>query len=223
MEERRRHASTPNVGVAPSRATVDALGLTAIRSKVARNALLAGRLARGNIALRRHPEAERLEILASPTKRIPRLVLWQLERPMKKPPGSWAPADWYVAAHHGGWPASVAGIVDRAGTIGGEVVKLGLVGSVWTRPSLRGRGLASLVLEEAHRVICDEMACSYGMLMCTTELTSFYERLGWETVAGPVVHDSPTGRQFAQPVVMYRYARRTVPPSGVVDLHGLPY
>ena len=63
---------------------------------------------------------------------------------------------------------------------------------VATRGDQRGRGLATLVMREAGRVI--ERDYELGALADGTGIPGFYQRLGWEIWQGPTFVAGPEGR-----------------------------
>jgi aminoglycoside 2'-N-acetyltransferase I len=76
-----------------------------------------------------------------------------------------------------------AAVVGRALVAQGRPLRTGYVEGVATRADRRRRGLASLVLREAGRVI--RQGYQLGALSDGTGIPGFYERLGWERWQGP--------------------------------------
>ncbi len=98
--------------------------------------------------------------------------------------------DWDHAA--GGWRAVLldgsmvvahAAVVPRQLTVGRSVVAAGYVEAVATRRELQGTGAGSAVMAAVAGVIGSE----FEMGALSTSRTSFYARLGWESLAGTVV------------------------------------
>jgi aminoglycoside 2'-N-acetyltransferase I len=83
-------------------------------------------------------------------------------------------------------------VVPRMLVAGGRELRTGYVEGVATRGNRRGRGLATLVMQEAGRVI--ERDYELGALADGTGIPGFYQRLGWETWQGPTYVAGPEGR-----------------------------
>jgi len=134
----------------------------------------------------------------------------------------WASFDWYVSVHTGSRLVSVAGVVDRAGTVGGVPTRLGLLGGVFTIPELRQRGLASDVVRRATRLMADDLGCEFGILICGDGLVPFYQRLGWKRASNVMTFERFGRRGFVGTNVMiYECAGRPLP-AGSIDVRGLP-
>jgi len=87
-----------------------------------------------------------------------------------------AEADGRIVAH--------AMVIDRRLYLGHEMdvaLDVGYVENVATLPQAQGAGHAASVMREIGRIIGDE----YALGALATGSSAFYERLGWETWAGP--------------------------------------
>jgi hypothetical protein len=90
----------------------------------------------------------------------------------------------HVMAEDGGRIVSHAMIVDRRLYLGHEMdvaLDVGYVENVATLPAAGGAGHATAVMREIGRIIGDE----YQLGALATGSNAFYQRLGWETWAGP--------------------------------------
>jgi aminoglycoside 2'-N-acetyltransferase I len=85
-----------------------------------------------------------------------------------------------------------AAVVPRTLVAGERALRTGYVEGVATRGDRRGRGLASLAMRAAGRVV--EGGYELGALSDGTGIPGFYQRLGWETWKGPTFVDGPQGR-----------------------------
>jgi aminoglycoside 2'-N-acetyltransferase I len=83
-------------------------------------------------------------------------------------------------------------VVPRTLEAGGRALRTGYVEGVATRGDRRRRGLATLVMRAANRVV--EEAYELGALSDGTRIPGFYERLGWERWQGPTFVAAPQGR-----------------------------
>jgi aminoglycoside 2'-N-acetyltransferase I len=82
-------------------------------------------------------------------------------------------------------------VVPRVLVAGERQLPTGYVEGVATREDRRGRGLATLVMAEAAKVV--EAGYELGALSDGTRIPGFYQRLGWETWQGPTWAAGPDG------------------------------
>jgi len=82
-------------------------------------------------------------------------------------------------------------VVARVLVAGERALATGYVEGVATRADRRGRGLATLVMAEAAKVL--EEGYELGALSDGTRIPGFYQRLGWETWQGPTWAAGPDG------------------------------
>ncbi|MEO8509959.1 MAG: GNAT family N-acetyltransferase [Chloroflexota bacterium] len=87
----------------------------------------------------------------------------------------------HVIAEVAGEPVGHAMVVERELHIGEPGLRCGYVENVAAAPTLRGRGVGSVVMRRIAQVIDDDF--EIGAL--ATGSRHFYERLGWETWLGP--------------------------------------
>jgi aminoglycoside 2'-N-acetyltransferase I len=97
----------------------------------------------------------------------------------------------HVLAVEDGAVVAHGAVVPRVLVAGGLELRTGYVEGVATRGDRRGRGLATLVMVEAGRVI--EREHQLGALADGTRIPGFYQRLGWETWQGPTWVAGPDG------------------------------
>lgn len=134
----------------------------------------------------------------------------------------WAAFDWYVSVHVGDRIVSMAGVVDRRGSVGDVPAHLGLLGAVFTLPEHRDRGFGSDVVRRAMQLMADGLGCEFGVLLCSDELIPYYERQGWKHVQNPLRFERFGRAEVAQSNVMvYECAGRPLP-DGTIDVNGLP-
>ena len=120
-------------------------------------------------------------------------------------------------------PVSFLRIVERAGLLDDQQVRIGGVAEVMTIPEHRGKGYAGLALQEAKRVILERLQSQFGLLFCDAELALFYARHGWRTVDCPVKVEQPSGSVIWPhcTMVLTRADQELTPKS--IDLCGLPW
>ncbi len=151
---------------------------------------------------------------------------------------AWAIADWHVLAWEGDLLVGHVDITERTASVGGEELRLGGIGGVVTLQERRMRGIAKAALEQAARFLRDELAVPFGLLVCDPVLTPFYEKLGWQAVAGPLIFDQPasfrpgldqvisgeaTHKATLEGAIMVLPCRDHDWPAGLIDLCGLPW
>jgi GNAT superfamily N-acetyltransferase len=136
---------------------------------------------------------------------------------------AWSDVDWHVLLRVNGQLVSHVEIVERTGTVDGQPVKLGGIGSVVTLPEWRGQGLAAATLERAAAFMREELQVAFGLLICGQNMMPFYSRLGWQVVDGPLVFDQPGGKVVFDDVTMVLPCAGEDWPEGTIDLCGLPW
>jgi aminoglycoside 2'-N-acetyltransferase I len=97
----------------------------------------------------------------------------------------------HVLAEEDGVVVAHGAVVGRTMVAGGRALRTGYVEGVATRGDRRGRGLATLVMAEAGRVVAE--GHELGALADGTRIPGFYQRLGWETWQGPTFVAGPEG------------------------------
>jgi GNAT superfamily N-acetyltransferase len=102
-------------------------------------------------------------------------------------------------------------------------VRVAGLNNMVTMPTHRGRGIASALLRESQPAWFDDLGAECGLLLCADPLLSFYSRLGWQKVAGPVTYAQPDGTRTWAANCMLLHAQGQLPLPKVVDLRGLPW
>ena len=105
---------------------------------------------------------------------------------------SWRTKDWHVVAYAEGAAVAHAGVLRHDVLVDGRPVPVGGLGGVITVLEHRNRGLAQLVVQEAVAFM-GELGAGFGFLFCLPRLVPYYERLGWQALASPVLIDQPGG------------------------------
>lgn len=151
---------------------------------------------------------------------------------------AWAIADWHVLAWEGDLLVSHVDITERTALVGGQALRLGGIGGVVTLQEWRKRGIATTALQQAASFLHDGLAVPFGLLVCDLALASFYRKLGWHEVAGPLVFDQPasfqpgldqlisvgpTHKVTLDGAIMVLHCREENWPAGLIDLCGLPW
>jgi len=120
-------------------------------------------------------------------------------------------------------PLALAGAVIVRVAVGGEQFPVAGVGSVIVTRSMRGRGLARLVIEEILRV-CAELGPDRAMLFCREELTGLYGRFGFREIEASVSAEQPGGRITMPMRAMWAPLIEGAGwPAGAVAVQGEPF
>ena len=136
---------------------------------------------------------------------------------------AYAEAEWNALVWVGNLLASNVEIVERTITIGGLPLHVGGVSAVATLPEYRGRGLATQAMFAAVRFMKDELELNYGLLTTNSRRRTFYEGLGWQTIAEPAYFDQPSGKMKNGGLTMILTLSDQPWPAGIVDFCGLPW
>jgi aminoglycoside 2'-N-acetyltransferase I len=126
-----------------------------------------------------------------------------------------------VEADPGGVVCHV-GIQRRDITWNGRKVRAGGIGGVLTRADFRRRGYASIALNAAIQTLKDEGSTDFGLLFCEPHHAPFYTGRGWKPFDGEIWCEQPQGRIRFEATAPYVFHLKRAPPTGIIDLCGLP-
>ncbi len=143
-------------------------------------------------------------------------------------PGSdsiqWATPEWHVLGEAKGQSVSHAGILRRVIQIGERRVSVGGICAVTTKPSWRGCGYATQILEYVGLHLKALLGVDFGMLECEPDMVSFYSQVGWYAIDDCPICLLPTGRGVVNGhVSMVLECSNRKWPQGPMDLLGLPW
>ena len=97
----------------------------------------------------------------------------------------WRSADYYVLLNRDGQLAGRLGVLDSKVSIANQIIRVGGIGGVATKPEFRHRGVARAMLARAAEFIKNDLEVEFGFLLCRHEVSPVYAKMGWITVAGP--------------------------------------
>jgi len=131
----------------------------------------------------------------------------------------------FVVAYDGDRPVGHAAVLTvevRSGIVGR--LQVAGLGSVLVAPSYRGRGVGSQLVQQVLEMV-RERELSWTLLLCLDERVSFYARLGWKAVPGPVTIEQPDSIRVDLPVGlrMMAFGPQVEWLSGVIEVIGLPF
>lgn len=135
----------------------------------------------------------------------------------------WKPKDLHVLVDVDGQAVSHVGILQHTITVGEQFVKVCGVGGVVTALYAQGKGYATRAMLYAQDFMLSEWGVDFGLLFCRDQLLAFYERLGWQRVAEPVLIEQPLGEINSPMNVMVLPCRGQTWPEGPVKLNSLPW
>lgn len=127
----------------------------------------------------------------------------------------------YVARSEGRLVAH-AGLVDVPVTVGGEDFVVGGLGTVIVSPTMRGRGLARLVVGAVMDHARGE-GRDFGLLFCLESRVGLYAKLGWHLIEDEVTAQQPDGEIVMPCKAMWTALDDGLTwPPGKVRLRSLP-
>jgi aminoglycoside 2'-N-acetyltransferase I len=115
------------------------------------------------------------------------------------------------------------GIYRREITWNGRKVRAGGIGGVLTREDHRRRGYATIALDAAIQTLRDEGATDFALLFCEPHNVPFYTERGWKPFDGEIFCEQPQGRVRFAALAPHVYHLKRSPPTGEIDLCGLPW
>jgi len=146
--------------------------------------------------------------------------------------GVWGPGeqfDWARKTRHvgvlsdEGLPLALAAAVISDVRVADERFAVAGIGSVIVTRSMRGRGLARLVIE-AILDLARGLGPERAMLFCDEPLVALYERFGFREIAAPVTALQPSGAVRMPMRAMWApLADGAQWPAGDVEVLGLPF
>ena len=135
----------------------------------------------------------------------------------------WRTKDVHFFMYVDGRALSHASLLSHEVSVEGRPVAVAGLGGVVTRPEAQGRGYASRLIHHAVEFFKREWKVEAGLLFCVPRMVSYYARLGWQTIEGPVLIEQPRGRIRAPLPAMILPCSGRAWPRGEVELRSLPW
>jgi len=135
----------------------------------------------------------------------------------------WVRGDWSAIVRNCGHVVSQVEVLKRMVRVNDQPLNVGGIANVATLDGWKRQGLASKAMHKAVDFVCSTLGADFGLLVCEHQLISFYEQLGWYTVAGPVVASQSEGKIVLPEETMVYSCHDSQWPSGEIDLCGLPW
>jgi len=131
--------------------------------------------------------------------------------------------EWYLFGYLQSKPVTRVGVLQRTINIANKPLLIAGVTFLITEPEFRGRGYATLIMDEAVNFVADKLGLPFGLLTCKPRLESLYSGMGWKTVNQPNVFVQPTGNRSCGGLIMIRECGKIPWPEGKIDFCGLPW
>jgi aminoglycoside 2'-N-acetyltransferase I len=135
----------------------------------------------------------------------------------------WSSGDWQLTGSLAGKIIASIEILERMAQVGNTPVRLGGIGGVATHPDWQRRGFASVLMNEAARIMRDTLQVDFGLLICSEERVHLYGSLGWQVAAQSILIEQPEGKIVMETTTMILPCRKQDWPEGFIDLCGPPW
>ena len=135
----------------------------------------------------------------------------------------WRPKDLHFLLYSDSRPVSHVGVLKHVVSVAGQPRAIGGVGGVVTVPEAQKTGCARRLMEHAAEFFQREWKVEAGLLFCLKKLEPYYEALGWQTVAGPVLIEQPNGQIDSPLRVMILPLRGQSWSHETIELRSLPW
>lgn len=135
----------------------------------------------------------------------------------------WRSADYYVLLNRDGQPAGRLGVLDSKVSIANQIIRVGGIGGVATKPEFRHRGVASAMLSRASEFMKSDLGVDFGFLLCRHEVSPVYAKMGWIVVPGPTTFAcGGVAATYPNDTMILPLAEKRWP-SDAIDMLGLPW
>lgn len=132
-------------------------------------------------------------------------------------------ADWHMLIWQDELLVGHVEFSERIINIDSTAIKVGCIGGVCTDPSMRGKGLASVLLKKANEYLKTNLDLEYAILLTSNELEAFYNKFGYTIVKTPCLMEQKVGKVNFEDIVMVLPLKDKSWPKGIIDLCGLPW
>ncbi len=135
----------------------------------------------------------------------------------------WRSADYYVLLNRDGQLAGRLGVLDSKVSVGNQIIRVGGIGGVATKPEFRHRGVASAMLARAAEFMRSDLRVEFGLLLCRREVSPVYAKMGWVIVPGPTTFTrAGVTATYPNDTMILPLAQKEWP-RGPIDMLGLPW
>ena len=135
----------------------------------------------------------------------------------------WRSADYYVLLNRDRQLSGRLGVLDSKVSIANQIIRVGGIGGVATKPEFRHRGVASAMLARAAEFMKSDLRVEFGLLLCRHEVSPVYAKMGWVIVPGPTTFTrAGMAATYLHDTMILPLGARAWPP-GPIDMFGLPW
>jgi aminoglycoside 2'-N-acetyltransferase I len=114
-------------------------------------------------------------------------------------------------------------VLDSKVSVGNQIIRVGGIGGVATKPEFRHRGVASAMLARAAEFMKSDLGMEFGLLLCRHEVSPVYAKVGWVIVPGPTTFTrAGVAATYPHDTMILPLSGRAWPP-GPIDMLGLPW
>jgi len=137
--------------------------------------------------------------------------------------GRWRSADYYVLLNRDGQLAGRLGALDSKVSVGNQIIRVGGIGGVATKPEFRHCGVASAMLARAAEFMKSDLRVEFGLLLCRHEVSPVYAKMSWVIVPGPTTFTrAGVAATYPNDTMILPLAEQAWP-TGLIDMLGLPW
>ncbi|WP_299004056.1 GNAT family N-acetyltransferase [uncultured Shewanella sp.] len=134
----------------------------------------------------------------------------------------WAHPDFVFAFKQEDDLFSFFNLIIREATFDDKKTKIAGVANAVTPKHYRGKGYASQLLTQAQPVIFKQLKVEHALLLCTDDLTDFYQHLGWYKVNSKVQFQQGNDIEHYQANTLLLSPNEPIYPKNI-NLNGLPW
>jgi predicted acetyltransferase len=143
--------------------------------------------------------------------------------PEEGPTIEWTGGETIIFGVLDGTIVSQVQVLHRVITVDGQPIPVGGIGGVATHPDFQRRGFAEALMRRAEAYLRDELKVPFGLLVCSDYREKYYQKLGWQTVAGPMVFETQGGKRQWNELAMVLPLTNVPWPVGIIDVCGKPW
>ena len=134
----------------------------------------------------------------------------------------WSSPDWTLFIKENNEVSTFLNIVLREVNFDNRKVHVAGINNVITPEKFRGKGYASLMMNEAKNFIFNQLNLDHALLLCADSVMPFYKNLGWYQVDSKVYFEQPSGTKLYDSNTMLLSCNSSINPRKI-DLNGMPW
>ena len=134
----------------------------------------------------------------------------------------WSTPDWTLFISENDEISTFLNIVIREVDFDGRKVLVAGINNVITPKEFRGKGYASIIMNEAKNFVFDQLKIEHALLLCADSVIPFYKKLDWYQVDSEVFFEQPSGVKLYDSNTMI-LSRKSIVSPRKINLNGLPW